>query len=128
MLIYDDLSKKCDAILKKFLLLFWKFLSYLVCVSSFKSINSSSLSREKHDWNNFTLTLRKQFQGQIALVGLGLIELTSLLIHWFSGYFLNINFRNCFTCFICFICYIYLCRTEFFVLKTELYFIFLDLI
>ena len=46
MLVYDNLSKKCYIIFKKFSLLLWKFLSYLVCVPSFKSINSSSLCRK----------------------------------------------------------------------------------
>ena len=46
-MIYVDFSKKCHVILKKLFLLFWKFLSYLVFVSSFKSRNSSSLSRKK---------------------------------------------------------------------------------
>ena len=40
-MIYDDFSKKCHVILKNC------FLSYLVFVSSFKSRNSSSLSRKK---------------------------------------------------------------------------------
>ena len=43
ILIYDDFSEKCHVIIKKFLLLFETFLSYLVCVPSFKSINTSSL-------------------------------------------------------------------------------------
>ena len=44
----DDFSKKCHAIFEKLLLLHWTFLNYLVCVSSFKSINSSSLPRKKY--------------------------------------------------------------------------------
>ena len=69
MLIYDDFIKKCYVVFKKFLLLFWKFLSCLVCVPSFKSINnSSSLSRK----NLMGIIL----QGQNTLVSIGLIELT----------------------------------------------------
>ena len=37
-------------------LLFWIFLSYVVCAPSLKSINSSSLSRKKYDGGNFTPT------------------------------------------------------------------------
>ena len=74
MLIYDDFSKKCHVIFKKVLLLFWKFLSYLVCVRSFKSIYCSFLSRKKYG-NNFTRTPRKRLRGQNTLVGIGLIEL-----------------------------------------------------
>ena len=40
----------------KFLLLFRKFLSYLVCVPSFKSVNSSSLTSKKYDRDSFTPT------------------------------------------------------------------------
>ena len=41
MLIYNEFWKKCCVIFKKFLLLHWTFLS-------FKSINSSCLSRKKY--------------------------------------------------------------------------------
>ena len=37
-----------------FFLLFWKFWSWLVCVPSFKLINSSSLWRKKYDGSSFT--------------------------------------------------------------------------
>ena len=83
MLIYDDFSKKCHITFKKFwshsksfYCVFESFLSYLVCRSSFKSINSSCLSKKKYDGDNFTPTLCKQLRGQNASVGIGLIELT----------------------------------------------------
>ena len=60
----------------KFLLLFWMFLSNLVCVPSFKSINSSSLYRKKCDRDNFTPTPRERLRGQNTFVGISLIELT----------------------------------------------------
>ena len=71
MLIYDDFSKKCDGIFKK-------FLSYLVCVPNFKSINSNPVSKTKceYDGDNFTPTLHKRLRGQSMLVGIRLIELT----------------------------------------------------
>ena len=65
MLICDDFSKKCRAIL-----------SYLVYVPSFISKNSSSLSRKKYDGGNFTPTPCKRLCGQNTSVGIGLIELT----------------------------------------------------
>ena len=36
MLIYDDFNKKCHFTFKKFFLLFWKFLKYLVYVAKFQ--------------------------------------------------------------------------------------------
>ena len=62
---------------KKFLfLLFLKFLSYLVCVPSFKLINSNSIPRKKYDRNNFTPTPCKRLRGENTLTGIGLIKLT----------------------------------------------------
>ena len=46
---------------------------YLVCVSSFKLLNSSSLSSKKYE--NFNPISRKRLLGQNASVGIGLIEL-----------------------------------------------------
>ena len=57
MLIHDDSSKKRHVIFKKdfFLFAFFgKFLGYLVCVPIFQPIDSNSLSRKKHDEDNFT--------------------------------------------------------------------------
>ena len=47
---------------------------YLVCVSSFKPLNSSSLSSKKYE--NFNPIPGKRLQGQNVSVGIGLIELT----------------------------------------------------
>ena len=65
MLIYDDFSRTSNA--KTFYFLFESFLSYLVCVPGFKSINSSSLSRKKYDGDNFTPIIYNQLGGQIHL-------------------------------------------------------------
>ena len=113
LLIYDDFSKKCHIIFKKILLLYWKFLCYLVCVPRFKSINSSSLSRKKYDGNNFIPTPRKWLQGQNALMGIGLIELQT---HWIANHFLNIAFYKLFYTFFY---YLHACGTKFFVLKAR---------
>ena len=40
--------------IQKVFIVFWKLLSYLVCVPNFKSINSNSLSRKKYNGSNFT--------------------------------------------------------------------------
>ena len=64
--------------IQKVFFAFLKVLSYLVCVPSFKSINSSSLTRKKYDSDNFTPTPRNQVQGQNTSVGIRLIELTEL--------------------------------------------------
>ena len=70
MLIYDDFNKKRHLIFKKLLLLFWKFLSYLVCVPSFKSYF------KKYDRDNFTFNPHKQLPDQNMSVGIGLMEVT----------------------------------------------------
>ena len=57
-------------------LLFWKFLNYLVCVPSSKSIKNSSLSRRKYDRGNFTLIPHQLLRGQNMSMGIGLIELS----------------------------------------------------
>ena len=56
--------KKCHVIFKKFLLLLWNFLGYLECEPSFKSINSSSLSKKGYDGDYFTPTPYKGIIGQ----------------------------------------------------------------
>ena len=43
---------------------------------SFKSKNSSSLSRKKHDGDIFTPTIHKWLRGQNMSLEIGLIELT----------------------------------------------------
>ena len=79
MMIYGDFSKKCHVIFKKvFLFAFLKVLSYLVCVPSFKSINSSSPYRKKYDGVNFTSTPRQRLRCQNTLVEIGLIEFADL--------------------------------------------------
>ena len=77
MLIYGGFSKKCHAIFKKIFLLFWNFWSCLVCVPSFKSINSSCLSRKKYERVNFTPIHLSNYEVNTS-VGIGLIELTKL--------------------------------------------------
>ena len=98
------------------------FLIYLVCVPSFKSINSRSLSRIKYDGDNFTPTPLKRLRGRITSVGIRLVEVTepSDTLNY-NPFFLNIALYKLFyTYFYCF----YLCGTKSFVLKTELYFTF----
>ena len=99
-------------------LLFWKISSCLVCVSSFKSINGSSLSREKNDGGNFTPTPRRLLRDQNTSMEIELIKLSEP-----SGtfHFLNIAFYELFYRY--FYC-LYSCGTKSFILKTELYFIF----
>ena len=124
LLIYDDFSKKCHIIFKKILLLYWKFLCYLVCVPRFKSINISSLSRKKYG-NNFIPTPCKQLWGQNNRWECDSLNLLSLLIHWIPGRFLNVaNYKLLYTYFYC-LCF---CATKSFFLKTKLYFTFFDLI
>ena len=67
-----------------------KFLSYLVCVASFKSVNNSPLSRKRYGGGNFTLTSRLLLQGQNTSVGVGLIERTELSNTLNTSRFLNI--------------------------------------
>ena len=58
MLIYDDFSVTSHS--KSFDCLFESFLSDLVCVPSFMSMNGSALSRTKYDRDNFNPTPCKQ--------------------------------------------------------------------
>ena len=67
MLIYDDLSKNVTSY-SIFFLLFWKILSYLVYVPSFKSINRNFLSLFFHP------CLPQRLRGQNRSAGIGLIE------------------------------------------------------
>ena len=75
MLIYDDFSKKCLVILKIVFIAFLKVFK-LECVPSFKSMNSSFLSRRKYDGDHFTTILCKWLKGQNTSVEIELIELT----------------------------------------------------
>ena len=54
----------------------WKILIYLVWVSSFQSINSSSLSKKKYNGGNFTATLCQPLRSQNTSMRICLIELT----------------------------------------------------
>ena len=118
MLIYDHFSKKCYVIFKNFLLLFWKFLGYIVWVPCFTSINSSWWL---FDWDNFTPASCKWLQGQNMLVGLRLIEITepsdTLNYKPFFKYWILQTILHVFLLFV-------FCGTKYFVLKTELHFTF----
>ena len=70
------MSRRIQFFLFFFCLLFCRILNYLVCVQSFKSINSISLYRKKYGGVNFTIILRQRLQGQNTSIGIGLIELT----------------------------------------------------
>ena len=120
MLIYDDFSEKYHVIFKKFSLLFLNILNYLICLPSFKSINSSSLSRKKYDGDNFTPTTRNRLRGQNMPVGIRLIELTEP-----SG---TLNYKSFFKhCILQTILHVFLLFifvwNKIFILKTELYFV-----
>ena len=119
MLIYNDFIKK--NLFKKLILLFWRFLSYLIWVPSFKSINSSFLSRKKYGGVNLTPIPRQQLGGQNTSMETWLTELTESSD--ISNYkpILNIAFYKGFTTHFY---RLYLCRAKSFLLKTELYFYF----
>ena len=108
--------KKCHVIFKMFLLLLWKFLVYLECEPSFKSINSSSLSKKGYDGDYFTPTPYKGIIGQICQRGIWLIELIELsdTLNYKPDFKHNIAFCKLFcTYFYC----LYLCGTKSCVLK-----------
>ena len=73
MLIYDDFSKKCYVIFN-FFFLFWKVLTYLVCVPSFITIKSSE--KKKKVWWGWFHSHHASAMSQNELVGIGLVELT----------------------------------------------------
>ena len=95
---------------------------------SFKSINSSALSRKKYDGDNFTPTFRQQLRNQNTSVGIGSVEFTEPSDTWTYKPF----FPHCILQTILHI-YMYsygsyLCGTKSFVLKTDLYFTFFCLV
>ena len=104
-----------------FFFFFCKFLSCLVCVQSFKSINSSSLSRKKYDGINFTPTISQQLHSQNASLVIGLIGITepSDTLNY-KPFFKHCTLQTILQVFYC----LYLCGTKSFSLKTELYFTF----
>ena len=118
MQIYNDFSKNATAYCKSFFffffLLFRKCLSYLVCKPSFKSINSSYLSRKKDHGGNFTPIPPQRLRSDKVI--------WTYRAFWT---FLNIAFFKLFyTYFYC----LYLRETKPFVQKTQLYFIFFWLV
>ena len=88
---------------------------------SFKSINSSSLSRKKYDGDNFTPASRRKLRGQNSLVGIELFEIIEPSDTWNYKAFLNVTFYKLFYTYIY---YLYLYGTKLFALKTELHFIY----
>ena len=90
---------------------------------SFRSINSSSLSRKKYDGDRCTPTHLKQLQGENMSVGVELIELNFNIE--LRAIFQTLHFTNCFA-HIFFS--LYLDGTKSFVLKTELYFTIFELV
>ena len=119
--MYNDISKKCHVVFKRLHCFFEKFLSYLVCVPSFKSINRKKFSR-----SNFTPNPRQWLRGWNKSVGIRLTELNKPSAHWIRSHFFNITFHKLFyTYFYC----LYLRGTKSLILKTEPYFtIFFDMI
>ena len=57
MMLQEKLSRHIQ---KAFYCFFERFLSYLVCVPKFKSMNSSSISRKKNNVDNSTPTPYKR--------------------------------------------------------------------
>ena len=107
---------------KSFYCFFERFESYLVCARSFKSINSSSVSRKKYE-DNFTPTPCKPLWCQNELVEIWLIELTEPSDPLnYKPFFQHCILQFCY--FTCIFSCLYLCGTNSFVLKTELYFTF----
>ena len=77
MLIYDDVSKKCQVVFKN-CYGFLKVLNYLVCVSSSKSINSTPLFKKKKKKMVGIISLPpycQRLRDQDTLLGMGLVEL-----------------------------------------------------
>ena len=92
-----------------------------LCVSSLKSIDSSSVSRKNIWCGSFHSHPHKHLQGQNTLVEIGFIELTEPFCKLIYKPF----FKHCILQMILHLFYcLYLRGTKFFVLKTELYFIF----
>ena len=110
---------------KSFYCLFERFLSYLMCVPSVKSLNSSFLSRKKCNGDNVTPNPCKQLWGQNTLVGVWLIELTepSNPLHY-KPFFKHCILHTILHVFLL----LYLCETKSFVLKTEQYFFWFGLV
>ena len=69
--------------------LFWKFLSYFVCVPSFKSINSSSLSKKSMRGNFNTIIPPQSPITSSKYVG-------GNSVNWIRSQFLNIAFYKLF--------------------------------
>ena len=117
--------KKCCVICKKAFLLLWKFLIYLVCVPKFKSINSSSLFRKNYNGSNFTPISRQLLRDQNMSAGIGLVELIDpshtmnckpFFKRWILRTILHVALH------------LHLRGKKSFVLKSELHFIFFDLV
>ena len=60
--------------IQKVFFAFSKVFKLLSMWPSFKSINSSALSRKKYDGDNFSPIFRQQLQSQNKSVGIGLVE------------------------------------------------------
>ena len=100
MVTYDHEIKDIQSV-------FFLFWSYLVCVPSFKLINSSSLSRKNYGGDNFTSN---------PLIGDYDVKIRRWKLNWYIE--LQAFCKLFYTYFYCF----YLPRTKSFVLKTERYF------
>ena len=76
MLIYDDVSKKCDVIFKKFFALLKAFKLLSMCAKFLGNKWQFSILKKSMVGGNFTLTPRQRFRGQNMSVGIGLLKLT----------------------------------------------------
>ena len=101
-----------------FFLLFWKFLNYLICIPSFKSLNSSSLARKNYDGGNFHFHSRRPVRGTDTLVGIELTELNDILNY-------KLSFTHCIlqTVLHVFLLLIFMWITNLLLPTTEQYFI-----
>ena len=116
--MHDDSIKNVIFKTFFFFLVFWKFLNYLICIPSFKSLNSSSLSRKNYDGGNFHFHPRRPVRGTDTLVGIELTELNDILNY-------KLSFTHCIlqTVLHVFLLLIFMWITNLLLPTTEQYFI-----
>ena len=79
-------SLKKSWYIKKVFFAILKFLSYLVCVPSIKSINSSSLFRKKYGGGNFSSTPHQGLRDKLYVGG----------CYWLTKSFATLNYKPVF--------------------------------
>ena len=84
--------------IQKVFFAFSKVFKLLSMWQSFKSINSSALSRKKYDGDNFSPIFRQQLQSQNKSVGIGLVEFSWAFCYIeLQTIFWKLHFANYFT-------------------------------